>query len=186
MLNPDTATLLTEAISHLRGTHEVERGNVLRDFKFKMANQGILQSSMFKQGKAKIYYEAYEKHAKAVWQEMRRVLEQIGFDAYSGCETDLAQMLKTSLADAYAADKRSLGVLEKFGVYMPEATFDFHYGTVLARLATEIKIFAKQVRAMKQKEKPQAITQNTYHLHGTGSRVNIGSTDQSINIITEP
>ena len=186
MLSRDTVTLLAEAISHLGQKHQAELGNAVREFKFKMMKQGTSQSSMFNQGKAKIYYEAFEKYADSVWEEMRRVLEEIGFDSQPGCENELVSMLVSFLSGAYEADKMSLSSLEAFGVHMPETAFEFHYQAVVKRLVTKIKIFSQKVRTMREKEKAQATTQNNYYLHGPNSRVNIGSTDNSINIITEP
>jgi hypothetical protein len=185
MLSPDTAALLTEAASHLRREHEAARGNDVRQFKLQMVQRGTVQSSMFHRGISQIYYEAFEKYATGVWREMQRVLEQIGFDAYAGCEEDLIDLLKASLAGAYKAAKSSLSADEKPRTHTPEATFDIHHEAVCSKLATEIKVFARKVRAMKQKERSQAITQNNYYLHGPSSRVNIGSTDHSVNIITE-
>jgi hypothetical protein len=182
----DTVALLTGAISHLNGRHLAEVGNAMRELKFKMVRQGTAQSSMFNQGQTKIYCEAFEKYADGVWQEMRRVLEEIGFDAHPGCENDLVSLLTQYLAGAYEADKASMRSLRTLGSHKPEATLEFHYKTVVTRLATEIRIFAKKVRAMKEKEKAEATTQINYYLHGPNSRINIASADHSVNVVTEP
>ena len=84
-----------------------------------MARQGISQSSAFNDGKVKIYCEAFEKYAAGVWNDMQRVLGG-GFEVYPGCEDDLINFLKESLAAVYEADTKSLFAI-KNDVHTPTA-----------------------------------------------------------------
>jgi hypothetical protein len=152
MLPPNVRALLTEVVSHRKREHQIERDKALQEFTFKMANQGLSQSSAFNKGKTEIYCEAFAKYATSVWNDMQRVLDG-GFATYPGCEDDLINFLKESLAGVYEADTKSLNVLKGFGAY--KARFEFYYQTIAGKLATEIKIFANKLRTIKEKEVTQ-------------------------------
>ena len=158
MLPLKVRTLFTEVVTHRRREHQTERDEAIQEFTFKMARQGISQSSAFNDGKVKIYCEAFQKYAAGVWDDMQRVLGG-GFEVYPGCEDDLINFLKESLAALYEADTKSLFAI-KNDVHTPTARhlarckprFEFRCRAVTEKLTTEIKIFVNQLRAMKQKE----------------------------------
>ena len=158
MLPRNVRTLFSEVVTHQRREHQSERDKAVKEFVFKMARQGISQSSAFNDGKVEIFCEAFEKYATGVWDEMQRVMEG-GFEVYPGCKDDLINVLKESLAAVYEADTRSLFSIQN-NVHTPtarhlarrEPRFEFRCRAVTEKLTTEIKIFVNQLRTMKEKE----------------------------------
>jgi hypothetical protein len=158
MLPPKFRTLFTEVVKNHRREHQRERDEAIKKYTFKMADQHNNQSSEFNNGKVKIYCEAFKKFADGVWGGMQRVMEG-GFEVYPGCEDNLISFLKESLTAVYEADTKSLFAI-KNNVHTPTARhlarcrprFEFPCQAVTDKLATEIKIFVSQLRAMKEKE----------------------------------
>jgi hypothetical protein len=158
MLPQNVRALFAEVVTNHRREHQTGRDKAIKDFTLKMNGQGISQSSASNDGKVKIYCEAFEKYAAGVWDYMQKVLEG-GFEVYPGCEDDLINFLKESLAVVCDADTKSLFAI-KNETHTPTARhlarckprFEFPCQAVTEKLTTEIKIFVNQLRAINEKE----------------------------------
>jgi hypothetical protein len=118
-LPQNVRALFSEVVRNHRREHQTERHEAIEKFTFKMDKQRIIQSSAFNDGKVKIYCEAFKKFAEGVWDDMQRVMRG-EFEVYPGCEDDLINFLKESLAAVYEADTKSLFAI-KNDVHTPTA-----------------------------------------------------------------
>src|SRR5438552_12871211 len=135
MLPTETKVLLDEIIAHLRPEHETQKSKGLRELKFKMANQGLLNSSAFNQAHSQVYCEVLEAFAARVWSETKRVLEATHFEFYSDCEQDLIQFLNSAVAVVYEADRKSLEDEKNPASSTARVGFEFRYQQATKKVA---------------------------------------------------
>lgn len=157
-LPQNARALFSEVVTNHRREHQTGRDKAIKKFTLKMNGQGIGQSSAFNDGKVKIYCEAFQKYAAGVWDDMQRVLGG-GFEVYPGCEDDLINFLKESLAAVYEADTKSLFAIKSHAdtptakhLARCKPRFQFPCQAVTEKLTTEIKISVNQLRAINEKK----------------------------------
>jgi biotin operon repressor len=184
MLPQNVRTLFAEAVTHQRRRHQTERDKAIQEFTFKMARQGVSQSSAFNNGKVEIHCEAFKKYAAGIWGDMQRVLGG-GFEVYPGCENDLINFLKESLAAVYDADTNNLFAF-KNDVHTPttrhlarcKPRFEFPCKVVTEKLTTEIKLFINRLRVIKQKEATLPSSENPEKLVQELTKAIVANTEQ--------
>jgi hypothetical protein len=185
MVPDETRLLLLRVIAQLFPKHQKQKDEALRALKYKMVSQGLGRSSIFDRAYAQIYIDSFEKYSEQVWNEAKRVLEETGFDAYPECEQDLIQLLNSAILVVRESDRKKLNDEKSFTTNAAEAVFEFHSTIAMDKVTTEVKILCAKLRTMKA-NKPQVSSQtNNYYLLGSNSRVNQGSTDNSVNIVSE-
>jgi predicted nucleotide-binding protein len=150
MLEPDTKALLGELVTHLAADHAAERNEALRQLKLKMAQQGLGASSAFDQAATQLYRDAIEKFGSRVWTEVKQFLEQTRFDPYPDCERDLTRFFDEVLATNAEADYSTLSALKPSHVNVSKSSLAFHYKQVGGKIATEVKILCRKLRAAKE------------------------------------
>lgn len=180
--------MLDGVVTNLRPAYEKRKSEALREFTFKMARQGLGQSSVFGRHVAQIFHDGFEEYCQQAWDEVRRVLEETQFDPYAGCEQDLIEFLKKSVGIVYEAARKEFGRKKHFVSNTAQgsfnASFEFRYKHAIEKIETEVKILCSKFRIMKANK--QAPSQNNYfYLLGSSSRVNQNSTDNSVNIVCE-
>lgn len=156
MLPQNIGTLFEQVVLHKTREHTRDRNKQFTQFKLNMFKQGLIQSSAFINGKADIYCEAFEKYAEAVWVEMQKVLNFVGFKYYQGCEDDLIKFLKDSLTHCYDLDRNSLFDNKQAGYTSYEAynsgKFNNCRENITDKLTTEITLFVTKLKSAKEKE----------------------------------
>ena len=185
MVPDETRLLLLRVIAQLFPKHQKQKDEALRALKYKMLSQGLGRSSIFDHAYLQIYIDSFEKYSEQVWNEAKRVLEETGFEAYPECEQDLVQLLNSAISTVRESDRQKLSGEKNFSHNEAGAVFEFHSTIAMDKVTTEVKILCAKLRTMKTNKRQVSSQTNNYYLLGSNSRVNQGSTDNSVNIVSE-
>ena len=185
MFPAETKVLMARVIVQLQPEHERNKGDAIRQLTFKMMNQGLGRSSAFDQAMVQLYCDSFKRFAENVWSEVKRVLEETGFDAYPNCEQDLIPLLNGALSPIQNSDSQKLASERHMSSKQPKTIFEFRSKLAVEKVETEARIFCAKLRSMKTSKTQAPAQTNNFYLLGPNSRVNQGSTDNSVNIVSE-
>jgi hypothetical protein len=129
------------------------------------------------------YYDHYKDVAGAVWAAMLRVLEETDVQPYPELPGDLKHKFDDYMAAPAQRIRSNMVTLSQMGHGMPRETFDGVYEQTREKHHTEIELQCRRTEAKRKRFEEGRLTMNvTYNLNGDSPRVNINSTDYSINI----
>lgn len=187
MISDTTVQLVSEVVNQERPIHQRELDVSVRQFTFKMSNQGILDSGAAAQGLTTIFCETFDRFAAQLWNAARRVLQELNFRPYDDAELHIMNLVLEPLSSTYFNDSKALLALLGNGSQLHlNAQFADRYERARNKVVTEIKLLCASLRTVKNTGDNQMsrIPANV-NVIGANARVNINSTDNSTNIVNE-
>jgi hypothetical protein len=167
-----------------------ERNKAVRDGLQRAAEKavvaGLAGSGVARCAQVKVHYDQVEVLGHQIWSEIKRVLQETLFESYPDCAEDILEYWQEAVDPVCEESRRGVCALLPPPHDVSQKALKDHCERVGKRIRADIKVFCATLDAMKhKKEKDRTATSNIYYLQGANSRVNINSTDSSINVVAE-
>jgi hypothetical protein len=183
MLDSNTVTLMDSLVGPILDAESRELNRKLTRAAEQTAQAGLAGSGLAQTRQIIVHHDHHKELAAAVWSAMLRVLNEAHVTPYPELAGDLKRKFEAYLA-ASANRIRSSMVAFSLGLGQPgpKETFDGICEEIRAKYSAEIQLHCHRAAAELKKQQETHVAMNiTYNLTGENPRVNINSTDYSIN-----
>jgi len=162
---------------------EVEFRNIWR----KAAEKGVLGGRVPMSGTTlhvlgRDTVELLEMRTRFIWEQLKQAVAAADADWYDGLAADLVKQVEIWNTPVINRAKREIGQAARGETIAYNSVFDSPLANMIAKLNAEIALFAANHKVTMKKRKEAFMQNITYNLNGPNPRVNINSTDLSINI----
>jgi hypothetical protein len=183
MLDPQTNALMDSLVRPLLDSESRELDGKINKAAAWAVQAGVPGSGLAFFKRIAAYYDHYKDLAGAVWAAILRVLEEADVQPYPELAGDLKHKFDEYMAAPAQRTQSNMVALSQMGHGMPKETFDGVYEQTREKYHAEIDLQCRRVEAKRKRFEEGRLTMNiTYNLTGDSPRVNINSTDYSINI----
>ena len=142
MLPSPVKELVLETIHNQTRAYHKSVNEAQNQLRFRMANQKLIDSSIFKRERGKTYIAELEKFAKNISDEIKR----IPFAPYENCESDLIKIASDAIEKIYLHEDEVFKKTQIYGQSFAWIEYKTCYEHALKQAGTEIKIFVNGLR----------------------------------------
>ena len=113
---------------------------------------GIAGSGLARSALVKLHYDHFEVLCNQVWSEIKRVLQEMLFEGYPGCEDDIIAYWQRSLEPGYDESRSVICALLTPANEVAQQGFKDYCARVEKRISAEIRVFCAKLNAAKKEK----------------------------------
>lgn len=187
MLPEKNKRLVVEALDQVLLEANQRAAKDSKEIIFDFARRGLLISNISLGALTEAHIKILDEMSAKLWNEMKRVLDEVHVAPYLEIENDLTALLDTRLTAINGLLRRSIEVNDKTGhnyLQTALAQFDHRNKSVESKYKNEIGIYCAAIEAAKVRNDLERMKPNQPYITAIGenARVNYQSEDNSVTI----